>query len=59
MFALKLEGEIVCQMPALVISSEQPQRIWVPYLEGPEIQDALSSMLVGVHFIVDGIALEA
>jgi hypothetical protein len=40
-FAFELECEIVCQMSALVVASEQPQGIGVPYLERPEIQNAL------------------
>lgn len=41
MFTFKLECEIVCQMPALVVSSKQPQSIRIPYLKRPEVQDAL------------------
>ena len=36
-FALKLECEVVRQMSALVIPSEQPQSIRIPYLQRPEI----------------------
>jgi hypothetical protein len=39
--AFQLEGEVVGQMPALVISSKQPQRVGVPDLQRPQIQDAL------------------
>lgn len=48
-FALKLECEIVCQMPAFVIPSEQPESVWVPYLERPEVQDALRKMSASVR----------
>lgn len=41
MFTFKLECEIVRQMPALVVSSKQPQSIRIPYLKRPEVQDAL------------------
>ena len=41
MFTLKLECEIVGQMPAFVVPSEQPQSVWIPYLKRPEVQDAL------------------
>ena len=32
-FAFELEGEIVCQMPALVIAAEEPQCVGIPDLE--------------------------
>ena len=37
----ELEGEVVGQMTAFVISSQQPQRIGIPNLERPEVQYAL------------------
>lgn len=41
MLALKLEGEVVGQMTALVVSSEQPKRVRIPDLQRPEVQNAL------------------
>ena len=41
MFAFQLECEVVCQMPTLVIASQEPEGIRVPNLKGPEIQDTL------------------
>ena len=41
MFAFKFEGKIVRQVPALMISSQQPQSVRVPNLAGPQVQDAL------------------
>lgn len=38
---LKLEGEVICQMPTFVIAPEEEEGIWVPDLEGPDIQNAL------------------
>jgi hypothetical protein len=34
---LKLEGEVVGQMPALVVTSQQPKGVGVPDLEGPQV----------------------
>jgi hypothetical protein len=34
---LQLEREVISQMPALMISSEQPERVWVPDLQRPQI----------------------
>jgi hypothetical protein len=39
--ALELEGEVISQMPALVVSAEEPERIRVPDLQRPQIQNAL------------------
>jgi hypothetical protein len=39
--ALELECEVVGQMPALVVSAEQPERVGVPDLQRPQIQNAL------------------
>ena len=40
-FTFEFEGEIVCQVTAFVISSQKEQRVRVPDLERPEVQDAL------------------
>jgi hypothetical protein len=39
--AFQLEGEIVGQMPAFVISAQKPERVWIPNLQSPEIENAL------------------
>lgn len=39
--AFQLEREVVRKMPAFVVSSEQEERIGVPDLQRPQIQDAL------------------
>lgn len=41
MLAFELESEIIRQVPALVISSKEPQRRWIPDLQSPQIQDTL------------------
>lgn len=40
-FALEFEGEVIRQMSAFMITTEEEERIWVPDLEGPQIQDTL------------------
>lgn len=37
MLALQLEGEVIREMPAFVVASEQPKAVRVPDLQGPEI----------------------
>lgn len=44
--AFELEREIVRQVSTLMVSPEEPQGVWVPYLEGPKIQHALQSQSV-------------
>ena len=39
--AFKLECEVVCQMAAFVVTTEQPQRVGVPDLQRPQVQYAL------------------
>ena len=39
--AFQLEGEVVGQVPALVISTQQPERRRIPDFQRPEIQDTL------------------
>lgn len=41
--ALELEGEVVGEMAAFVVASEEEEGVGVPDLEGPEIQNALRS----------------
>ncbi len=52
MLAFKLEGEVVGEMAAFVIASEEPESVGVPDLEGPQVEDALdcqsSYKLVGI-----------
>jgi hypothetical protein len=36
-----LESKIIRQMTAFVIAPEEPERIWIPNLQRPKIQDAL------------------
>lgn len=39
--AFEFEGEVVCQMPALMVATEEPEGIGVPDLERPQVKDAL------------------
>lgn len=41
MLALELERKVICQMPTLMITAKQPQCVWIPDLERPEVQNAL------------------
>ena len=36
-FALELEGEIICKMSAFMVASQEPKCVGVPDLESPEI----------------------
>ena len=38
---LELEGKVVCKMAAFMVASQQPESIWIPDLECPEIEHAL------------------
>lgn len=42
MLAFELEGEVVCKMATFVVSSEEPQGVWVPDLERPQVENTLS-----------------
>lgn len=44
MLALEFEGEVVRKMPALVVAAQQPERVWIPNLQGPEVKDALATV---------------
>src|SRR5262245_1952497 len=37
--AFQLESEVVGQMPALVVSAEQPKGVGIPDLESPQVQN--------------------
>ena len=37
----ELECEVICKMTALVIASQQPESVWIPDFQGPEVQNAL------------------
>lgn len=41
MLALELEREVVGQMPAFVVSAKQPERVGVPDLQRPQVENAL------------------
>lgn len=50
-FAFQLEGEVVCQVTALVVSAEQPEGFGVVNLEGPEIEHTLNTEVTTVNII--------
>ena len=39
--AFELEGEVVGQVPALVVSAEEEEGLGVPYFQRPQVQHAL------------------
>jgi hypothetical protein len=39
--ALELECEVISQMSAFVVSAEQPERVRVPNLQRPQVENAL------------------
>ena len=41
MLAFELEGKVIGQMPAFMVTSKQPECIWIPDLQGPEVKYAL------------------
>ena len=42
MLALKFDSEVVCQMAAFMIASEQPKSVRIPDFQSPQIKDTLS-----------------
>lgn len=42
-FALQLKGKEVCQLFTLVVTAQQPERIGIPDLQRPEIQNTLQT----------------
>lgn len=39
--ALEFEGEVIGQMSTLVVTSQKPQCVGIPYLERPQVQHTL------------------
>lgn len=42
MFALEFEGEVVREMPAFMVSSQQPQGVRIPNLQRPKVEHTLA-----------------
>lgn len=42
--AFEFEGKVVRQMSALVVTSQQPESMWIPYLQRPQVQHTLDSV---------------
>jgi hypothetical protein len=40
----QLEGEVVGQMSALVVSSEEEQRVGIPHLQRPQVEHTLETV---------------
>lgn len=43
-FAFQLEGEVIREMSAFVVSSEKPETVWIPDFQTPQIQHTLQPM---------------
>lgn len=42
--ALELKSEVIRKMSALVVASQEPERVGVPDLQGPEVQNTLEDV---------------
>lgn len=51
--ALELESKVIGQVAALVVASQQPQRVRVVNLERPQVQDALDTKVAAVDVIAE------
>ncbi len=38
----EFEGKVICQVPTLVVATEEKEGTWIPDFEGPQIQDTLN-----------------
>lgn len=54
-FTLELEGEVFCQMAGFVVTTQQPDRVGVPNLQSPEIQNTLQKDVNKAHLSVDAL----
>lgn len=53
MLAFELKGEVVRQMAAFVVASQQEDCRRVPDLEGPEIEDALDRKVPTIDIVAE------
>jgi hypothetical protein len=51
--ALELESEIIGQMAALMVSSQQPERLRIVNLQRPQIKDALDAEVTPVDVVAE------
>lgn len=51
MFALELEGKVIGQVATLVVSSQEPQRLGVVNLQGPEVEDTFDTEVATVDIV--------
>lgn len=50
LLTFELEGEVVRQVTALMVTTEEEQSIGVPYFEGPEVQHTLDNCQCGAQW---------
>lgn len=51
--AFELKGKVVCQMTALVVASQEPQRLGVVNLERPEVQNTFDREVTTVNIVAE------
>src|SRR5271170_5160746 len=51
MLALKFECEIVRQMSAFMIAAKQPQSIWIPNFQGPQVEHTLDAEVPSIDVV--------
>lgn len=44
MFAFQFKREIICQVPAFMVSAEEPESVRVPDLERPKVEYTLKDI---------------
>lgn len=47
MLAFQFERKVICEVPTLVITAQKPERIGVPDLQGPKVENALERVSRG------------
>lgn len=48
---LQLEGEIISQMATLVVTTKKPQAVWIPDLQGPEVEHTLNGKVSAINIV--------
>jgi hypothetical protein len=49
--AFKLEGEVVRKMAALMVASQEPQRVGIVNLEGPKVEHTFYAEVASVDVV--------
>ena len=51
MLTLELECKVISQMSALVISSKEPQSVWIPDLQRPEVEHTFDTEVSSINVV--------